>query len=129
VAGSRDGHVQLAVDELAFALDGGRQDAEQARRADDGGEDDDVALTALVALHGVDGDVLGIGDAQGLHLLADGGYLAAEGDDDAQRRGGLPGNGAGLVQPVQSLYEQGHDAGFGLVYLWVRSVLALYVDG
>ena len=51
-----DGYVEFAVDELAVELDGSTEEGELLGGADCGGVDDDVALRALIALHGVDVD-------------------------------------------------------------------------
>ena len=49
-------HVELSVDELLVQLDGGAELGQLLGGADSGGIDDDIALGALVSLHGVDVD-------------------------------------------------------------------------
>lgn len=82
------GHVELAVDDQAVRVGEGvlGEEAELRRTLDRESIDDVLALTALIALDGVDGDVIGR-DAALRQGGADGGYLIAVRDYDADSGG------------------------------------------
>ena len=84
-AGTGQGDVQLAVDELAVVVGegGGSQEVELVAVADGEIADDDIALAALIALYCVDGHLLQLLLEGGWQGLADQGYLAAVEHDDA----------------------------------------------
>ena len=56
LAGTGDGDVELAVDEFAFGVHRIGEDGELPRGANNGGEDDDIALRALIAFYGINSD-------------------------------------------------------------------------
>ena len=84
--GPRQGHIQLAVDPAGFV--GRHHQLELVLVVAAEADDDDVALRALVALHGVDADLEQGGQIVDLRQLgqarADAGGLVAVTGDDAQ---------------------------------------------
>ena len=87
--GPCDGDIQLTVDPQRSILYRNTQQVKLVGLADGGGVDDDVALATLVAFHSVDGDVVGLCDAQCMQFMVDKGDLIAEWDNDVDAFGGL----------------------------------------
>ena len=119
LAGAGDGDIELAVDGVggrgAVCLAGSSlyDELHLCGLGDGGAVDDDVALAALVALYGVDADAFGVvGHVEGGEVMAYEGTLSAEGGDDAYRAGGVVGEGVGLVELDDGLYEGGTELGF-----------------
>ena len=90
LAGPREGDVELAVNGVTVLDERvGREEVELIRLLDGERIDDDVALRALISLHGVDADGVEPGDAEPLYLLSDHRDLVAVRHDDAHRLVGI----------------------------------------
>ncbi len=88
--GSGDGDVQLAVDDgSVFHKTVAGKEVELPDVLDGETVDDDITLTALIALHGIDADLLQFRNAQLFDAFAHHGYLVAVRYDDAHRLLGI----------------------------------------
>ena len=84
LAGTGDGDVEFAVDEFSLGVNRIGEDGKLPGGTDNGGEDDDVALRALITLYGVDGDGVCFGHVELGKGVAQLLYLTAEGHDDTE---------------------------------------------
>ena len=88
--GSGNGDIQLAVDDgSVFHKAVAGKKIELPDVLDGETVDDDITLTALIALHGVDADLFQFRNAQLFDAFAHHGYLVAIGYDDAHRLLGI----------------------------------------
>ena len=85
-AGAREGYVEFSVHDTAvFVETVGRKEVELIALLDGERIDDDVALRALVTLHGVDADSFQQRITELFKLFTDHRNLVAVGHDDAER--------------------------------------------
>ena len=114
LARTRHGHVELAVDDRPVCVGESvlGEEAELRRTLDRESIDDVLALTALIALDRVDGDVVGR-DAALRQGGADGGYLIAVRDYDAD----CGGSERGAFSPADSVDHVGDEGRFRVVDL------------
>ena len=124
LAGTGEGDVEFAVDEMAALLEGiGSQKRELVLSLDGERIDDDIALRPLVALHSIDADVFKFWQSQLFYLLTYQGYLVAIGHDDAHCLIGIE---SLSVEAMDASYHVGHDVRLTdvhlVTYLWLLAV-------
>ena len=126
-AGTGERHVQFAVDDVSVFHEAGGAEEVQLPRALCGERIyDDVALRALIAFHGVDGNVGKRRNAECFCLLADGSYLVAVRHDNADGLRGIEIIGMFAVDVVE---QPGHDAGLADIHLVGNTCLAARLGG
>ena len=114
--GTGDGYVQLAVDDGSiFHKTVAGKEIELPDVLDGETVDDDVALTALVSLHGIDAYLLQFRDAELLDALAHHGYLVAVRHDDAHRLLGIKPLAVEAVDAAKHIYHDFRLVGIDLV--------------
>ena len=105
--GAREGYVEFSVyDTTVFVEAVGREEVELIALLNRERIDDDVALRALVAFHGIDADALQQRIIEFLKLFADHGDLVAVGHDDAERGVGIE---VLTIETADALRQQCHE--------------------
>lgn len=82
-------YVEFAVDGDTVSIDRRREDVQQVRLVDGCTVYDDVPLTSLIALYGVDGNLFSAGNFQFGQLVGYQGYLVAERYNDTDSSCGI----------------------------------------
>lgn len=104
LAGTSEGYIQFAVNQLLIGLGGDREYVQLIGLTYGSAVNDDVALATLVAFYGVDGDGIGFRDAKGGQFVGDHGYLIAERNNNAYPTSSVEGEFVFCAKAVYSLH-------------------------